>query len=594
MKRLPFLLSILLVPLLLYGASPVHLKHVEQKVKTLLSIDNPDSALWCSVRFITRDDSLSNEETEQLFAKWVFPFADTHKAKVSNLTFAVIYRSRALTVSALNRLDEYRKHMETSYQYINQVEDSGYQNLLQKGAICYNYGYMQLTMGDITTAHKVFYQSIRAAEKVQDYNKVMDCLYAMAIYYSQTLDTKQLDQILAEMQKFSIQAGNKIQPRALYSWYSVATARYSIEKGNPAFRDSAMLYSRKSIDLIERNWEEFRRGPVNAAWSYYNHALFFTDKPFVNEDSASYYLEKARAVPLRMKMERHEVALNIHCAYATLYKSQSRYSKALQEFKAALCMMDADTINNGIRQERLDAYTNIVDIYSILGNYKEVSLYQQKIIDYHQKVYNHQLTQQLKEISAKFNVEKKDLELRNMQEKAHQQTIISQLLTAGLIATLVIILFVIWIYLLHRRRLEDRLYQAALEAEMHLQELDTIKSQYTSLKEVVNAQQISHLFEKGLEKMKTIVTEAQIEESIRNEYLKRLSATNPNNLEQQFATSLPAMTPMDVKYILCFYLEFEARDIATIFNVEPASVYTVRYRLRKKFRDNPAFQFLMR
>lgn len=142
--------------------------------------------------------------------------------------------------------------------------------------------------------------------------------------------------------------------------------------------------------------------------------------------------------------------------------------------------------------------------------------------------------------------------------------------------------------------MEDRLYQAALEAEMHLQELDTIKSQYTSLKEVVNAQQISHLFEKGLDKMKTIVAEAQIEESIRNEYLKRLSATNPNNLEQQFATSLPAMTPMDVKYILCFYLEFEARDIATIFNVEPASVYTVRYRLRKKFRDNPAFQFLMR
>ena len=51
---------------------------------------------------------------------------------------------------------------------------------------------------------------------------------------------------------------------------------------------------------------------------------------------------------------------------------------------------------------------------------------------------------------------------------------------------------------------------------------------------------------------------------------------------------------MDIKYILCFYLDFEARDIATIFSVEPASVYTVRYRLRKKFRDNPSFQFLMK
>ena len=48
-----------------------------------------------------------------------------------------------------------------------------------------------------------------------------------------------------------------------------------------------------------------------------------------------------------------------------------------------------------------------------------------------------------------------------------------------------------------------------------------------------------------------------------------------------------------MKYILCFYIDMMVRDISLTFNVEVASIYTVRYRIRKKFKDNLAFQFLM-
>lgn len=594
MKRLSFLLSILSVPLLIYGASPMHLRYVEQEVKNILSIDNPDSALWKSVVFITEDDSLSSQETESLFADFVFPFAAEQNTKVSNLTLAVIYRSRALTMAHLGQLNEYRNYMETAYRHICKVKDTAFQNLRQKGAVCYSYASMQLSIGNLEIAHKAFYQSIRAAEKIKDYSKAMNCLYSLAVYYAQTEDTKQLDLLLTDMRELCAQAGQPVQPKLLHSWYSVATARYAIDKTDPASRDSAILYSRKSIELIERYPEEFDGGPVNEAWNYYNHALLFVDPPIVNADSASLYLEKAKAVPIRMEMQKREVDLNVHCAYGTLYKNQSRYSQALQEFKSALSIMDADTVNNGIRQERLDAYENIVAINSALGNYKEASAYQQKIIEYHQQVYDSRLTQQLKEISAKFETEKKDIEIRNMEEHARQQAVISRLLAGGLIAAIVILLFIVWIYRLHRRRLEDRLYQAALEAEIHLQELDTLKSQYTHLKDALDAKQFSRHFETSLEKIKTIVSDTRLEDTIRNKYLTQLAAVNPDDLEQQFAASLSAMTQMDLKYILCFYLEFEARDIATIFNVEPASVYTVRYRLRKKFRHNPSFQFLMR
>ena len=43
------------------------------------------------------------------------------------------------------------------------------------------------------------------------------------------------------------------------------------------------------------------------------------------------------------------------------------------------------------------------------------------------------------------------------------------------------------------------------------------------------------------------------------------------------------LTNMDKRYILCFAAGMSVEDVADLFHIEPASVYTVRYRLRKKF-----------
>lgn len=589
-----FFIFFFLIPVFGFAASQVHLTSVEKQLNSILSTEIPDTAVWKALRLVTEDDSLSLEETEAFYAKNIFPYLEKKKTAISYLTLAVAYRSRALTVSRIGRTEDYRNYMEIAYNYILKVGDTGYQELRQKGAVCYSYASMQMFIGDVAKAHKIYYQAIRAAEKIKDYNKVMESFYALAVYYTQVKDTKRLDNILADIKEIFQKAGNDVPPSAYYSWYSVATVRYSLDDDCPVMRDSAMLYSRKSLDLVEKYGPELTHGTANLAWNYYNHALFFIDKPYVNEDSASYYLEKARQVPQRLKMHAREVELNVRCAYATLYKSQGRYPKAIKEFKDALCMMDVDTVNNGIRQERLDAYENIVSMDSALGNYKEAFVFQQKIIDYHKQVYDSDLARQLDEISTKFGVEKKNMELQNMKERERQHTIILRLLVGSLIAAVVIIVFIVWVYILHRRRLQDQLYQAALESEVNLQKLESVKSQYSDLKEIIESKQISRNFEIGVEKMKAIVMTARLDSLVRDEYIRRLSDIDLIELERQFATSISQMTQMDVKYILCFYLEFEARDIAAIFNVEPASVYTVRYRLRKKFKENPSFQFLMR
>jgi predicted transcriptional regulator len=45
------------------------------------------------------------------------------------------------------------------------------------------------------------------------------------------------------------------------------------------------------------------------------------------------------------------------------------------------------------------------------------------------------------------------------------------------------------------------------------------------------------------------------------------------------------LSVVDQKYILCFLNGEDVKTIARRFNVEPASVYTVRYRMKKKFPD---------
>lgn len=128
----------------MFAASHDYLTNVEKKLNLLFSIEIPDTAVLKAVRIVTEDDSLSPKETEGLYAKKILPFIKKKKANVSHLMLAVAYRSCALTVSKVGLMEEYRKYMERAYNHILQVGDTGYQELRQKGAVCYSYASMQL------------------------------------------------------------------------------------------------------------------------------------------------------------------------------------------------------------------------------------------------------------------------------------------------------------------------------------------------------------------------------------------------------------------------------------------------------------------
>jgi len=95
-----------------------------------------------------------------------------------------------------------------------------------------------------------------------------------------------------------------------------------------------------------------------------------------------------------------------------------------------------------------------------------------------------------------------------------------------------------------------------------------------------------------IEKMAQMVSESPIKKDDKKVYLARLSKIDFKLLEYAYQSSKKTLTCLDMKYIICFTADINVKDICLLFNIEPASVHTVRYRIKKKFSKNDTFRIV--
>lgn len=80
--------------------------------------------------------------------------------------------------------------------------------------------------------------------------------------------------------------------------------------------------------------------------------------------------------------------------------------------------------------------------------------------------------------------------------------------------------------------------------------------------------------------------EAKISDSRKEEYLARLASYDSNDeLLKVVQQCHDVLTHTDIQYLLCFIIEMEYDDIINLFNIEKSTLYTVRYRIRKKLKN---------
>ena len=130
-----------------------------------------------------------------------------------------------------------------------------------------------------------------------------------------------------------------------------------------------------------------------------------------------------------------------------------------------------------------------------------------------------------------------------------------------------------------------REYEMALLEELPKDELEKMES--------IAKHVISNPLKNTVNTISQKILDSKIEEKDKKVYLERLSKFDLHFLKTAYKVSKAKITDIDMKYIICFVAGIDTKDIGLIFNIEQASVRTVRYRIRKKFAKEETFRAIL-
>ena len=97
--------------------------------------------------------------------------------------------------------------------------------------------------------------------------------------------------------------------------------------------------------------------------------------------------------------------------------------------------------------------------------------------------------------------------------------------------------------------------------------------------------------ETQIEHLRMRITLSSFDAKLKEDLLCRLGLLQHNLVEHLCGTSTRQLTNTNLRYILCFLINMEVRDIAALFSVDASTVYSVRYRLRKLFKHDGVLPF---
>jgi len=164
------------------------------------------------------------------------------------------------------------------------------------------------------------------------------------------------------------------------------------------------------------------------------------------------------------------------------------------------------------------------------------------------------------------------------ESRLHRQLNTVLIVLAAILLTAVVLLR--YLFRLRRANIEQRMYETALTAEMSARELAQIKQRLSD-----------SVSRTTIENVRALVDSSRIDAARRKEYIERIDRIDAAGVDDICATAVAAITSMDRKYMICFMAGIATADIASLFNIEPETVYIVRHRLKKKFQKGVNLPF---
>ena len=321
---------------------------------------------------------------------------------------------------------------------------------------------------------------------------------------------------------------------------------------------------------------------------------FFYDMYFdlPQVDSIRYYLAKSREVlkDSRTRKDSIEGLISVVDLEAWQEYYEMDYANAEKMMLEVIEMIDtvAKVSPNTVITERGEAYKFLAMIYEEQGRWKDALRYQKLVIENNNIRYDIDKRFALQKVQTQYEVEKHKIEIHNKQlvieknqlelERLNQKNRANQWLLIALLSWLIIVCAFLLVLYLRKKNIESRLYEAALEA-------DNMRHTIIDLKKKTNIEPIQLMVDELI---------GQLQSISKRDYVAR-AIVELRNLDLAHIQVLldrgDKITTMDRRYILCFAANMSVEDIADLMSLEPASVYTVRYRIRKKFSSQYPFPY---
>lgn len=228
--------------------------------------------------------------------------------------------------------------------------------------------------------------------------------------------------------------------------------------------DQAKEYLGKSLEI-----EEKTNNPMGLAEIYSMQAYLDED----NEDYEKALENRFKALKIFKELERLSYELYEVNNIGVIYLHQKKYTKAIEQFNRAL--ESATLIED--REMKKEAFYNLSLSYREMKNYKESLFYLEKFNSLKDSIFNLTTSQQIAELEEKYESEKKEKEIFQLQtENERQQNDIIRKENFSKIVIVVSTLLVLVIILLFRnyrekmrRKLVESKHQRTIEQQKTLE-----------------------------------------------------------------------------------------------------------------------------
>ncbi|MDY3978486.1 MAG: hypothetical protein SOZ00_00465 [Tidjanibacter sp.] len=452
---------------------------------------------------------------------------------------------------------------------------------LEKADAVKNYAATQQSNGSEVVAHDCYWQAIDMFEHSSGDNErsISDCYYRLAIDYLNAEDTVNMRLVVEKLDQLRQRSADHLIG---HDYYAVKSAYYSVLfDSNPdslSLRDTFIEAGKLAIKEAELLSAKEAK-VLNPVWDYFNVALYYNQyftPPLT--DSVQLYLDRAERVASNASMGVlvDENLISIYQMRAELELERGNYQKAERHIRYVVELLDRTELNrpNTLINERNEVYKFYVKLYSGRHDWRRAFEYQKLLTDSDKKRYDLEKAEAIDNVRTEYAIEKHKRRITDLEEANRRAWV---LLGTTLIIALLLVGAVVAVVLYSRQRkinFSQKLYEAALTAELSTRALSQLKE--------------------NLSTSPTVQTREVLRQQLRTSHLspervahydKALESLSVDNTDRLLLSTKENLTAMDKKYLLCYMIGMTTDDICTMFSVEPASVYVVKYRIKKKFAD---------